>query len=270
MRIAKNKLFKNRRIIIWLLFLFSSCFLLVGCGNNSIKTNKEESKITVSAAASLKDVMEEIKIDCINKNKNVKIEYNFGSAGSLQQQIEQGAPTDLFISAALKQMNALEEKDLIIKNTRIDLLKNRVVLIVPACNNQVTSFGDLTKNSVTKIGIGDPASVPIGSYAKEVLDYFKLYKKIENKFIYGRNVREVLLWVETKNVEAGIVYETDAKLTNNIKVVAIAPEYSHEPVTYPAAVIKDAQNQKGAKDFLNYLKGDEAKAKFEKFGFIMA
>ncbi|WP_245611921.1 molybdate ABC transporter substrate-binding protein [endosymbiont 'TC1' of Trimyema compressum] len=264
----KNMLFKkSRSIVIGLLLLFSSCFLLVACGNNGTDTSKEPSKITVSAAASLKDVMEEIKTDYISKKKNVEIEYNFSSSGSLQQQIEQGAPADLFMSAAPKQMNALEEKDLIVKGTRIDLLKNRVVLIVPSDNNQVASFEDLTKDSVTKIGMGDPASVPVGVYTKDVLNYFKLFEKIESKLVYGKDVREVLSWVETKNAEAGVVYETDAKVASGVKVAATAPEDSHKPVTYPAAVLKDAQNQQGAKDFLNYLKGDEAKAKFEKFGF---
>ena len=259
---------KIKSIVIGLLFLYGSCFLLVGCSNNGIETNKEISKITVSVATSLKDVMEEIKIDYVNKNKNVKIDYNFGSTGSLQQQIEQGAAVDLFISAALKQMKVLEEKNLIVENTRIDLLKNRIVLIVPSNNNQIFSFEDLMKDSVIKIGIGDLSSVPAGSYAKEVLDYYKLFEKIENKFVYGKDIKEVLLWVETKNAEAGIVYETDIKLASDVKVVAIAPEDSHKPVIYPAAVLKNAQNQQGAKDFLNYLKGDEAKAKFEKFGFI--
>ena len=260
----KNKLIlKGRSIVKGILLLFISCFLLVGCAQK----NQEPSKITVSAAASLKDVMDEIKTDYISKHQNVGIEYNFGSSGSLQQQIEQGAPADLFMSAASKQMDALEDKDLIIKDTRVDLLKNRVVLIVPSDNNHVTSFEDLTKESVTKIGIGEPTSVPVGTYTMEVLNYYNLFEKIQGKLVNGKDVREVLSWVETKNAEVGVVYETDAKVANGVKVVATAPEDSHKPVTYPAAVLKNSTNQQGAKDFLDYLKGDEAKAKFEKFGF---
>ena len=120
----KNKLvFKSQSFVIGVVLLFVSCFLLVGCNGNSAEKNREPSKITVSAAASLKDVMEEIKTDYISKNQNVEIEYNFDSSGSLQQQIEQGAPADLFMSAAPKQMNALEEKDLILTDTRVDLFK---------------------------------------------------------------------------------------------------------------------------------------------------
>ena len=142
-----------------------------------------------------------------------------------------------------------------------------MVLIVPSDYNDVTSFEDLTKDSVTKIGIGDPTSVPVGVYTMEVLNYYNLFEKIESKLVNGKDVREVLSWVETKNAEAGVVFETYAKIAEGVKVIATAPEDSHKPVTYPAAVLKDAQNQQGAKDFLNYLKGDEAKAKFEKFGF---
>lgn len=258
---------KGLSILKGSLLLLLGAFLLVGCGNSQTETPAEPTSITVSAAASLKDVMEEIKTDYQSVDKNVDIVYNFGSSGSLQQQIEQGAPADLFMSAAPKQMNALEEKDLIIKDTRVDLLKNRVVLITPTDNNDVTSFEDLKKDSVAKIGMGDPESVPVGTYTMEVLNYFNLFAEIEDKLVYGKDVREVLSWVDTKNTEAGIVYETDAKVADGVKIVATAPEDSHKPVVYPAAVLKSTQNEAVTKAFLDYLKTDAAKAKFEKYGF---
>ena len=251
-----------KKLMKGLLLVVVGLLLLTGC-----QKKDEPSTINVFAAVGLQDVLEELKTVYIKEHPTVAIQYNFGSAGSLQQQIEQGAAADIFIPASPKHMEKLISEDLVLTDTKVNLLKNKVVLIVPSDNNAITSFEDLTKKSVTKIGIGDPTSVPVGVYAMEVLNYYNLFEKIESKLVNGKDVREVLSWVETKNAEAGVVYETEANIAEGVKVVATAPEDSHKPVTFPAAVLKDAQNQQGAKDFLNYLKGDEAKAKFEKFGF---
>lgn len=223
--------------------------------------------LTVSAAASLKDAMEEIKTAYTTQKPNVTITYNFGSSGSLQQQIEQGADVDLFLSAATKQMDALQEKGLILEDTRRNFLENKIVLVAPADSTKVTKFQDLTSADVKNIGLGQPDSVPVGQYAKDVLTYLKLFDAIEKKVVYGKDVKEVLTWVETGNADAGIVYETDAKVSDKVKVVATAPEGSHKPVYYPAAVIKASKNVDAAKDFINYLYGSDTKTVFEKYGF---
>lgn len=223
--------------------------------------------LTVSAAASLKDAMEEIKTAYTAQKPNVTITYNFGASGSLQQQIEQGAAVDLFLSAATKQMDALQEKGLILEDTRKNFLENKIVLIAPSDSTKVTKFEDLTSADIKNIGLGQPDSVPVGQYAKDVLTYLKLFDSIEKKVVYGKDVKEVLTWVETGNADAGMVYETDAKVSDKVKIVAAAPEGSHKPVYYPAAVIKASKNVDAAKDFINYLYGSDAKTVFEKYGF---
>lgn len=235
-------------------------------------TQPEEEKpvsLTISAAASLKDAMEEIKQQYGKEKPNVTITYNFGSSGSLQQQIEQGAPVDIFRSAAAKQMNALKERNLIIEETNKNLLENKVVLIAPKDSTLLKEFTDLADDRVKKIALGEPKSVPVGQYSEEILISMKIKEKVQPKAVFARDVREVLTWVETGNADAGIVYETDAKVSDKVKVVASAPENSHKPVVYPVAVIKSSQNIDAAKEFLQFISGDKGKAVFEKFGFHM-
>lgn len=223
--------------------------------------------LTVSAAASLKDAMEEIKTAYAKEKPNVTITYNFGSSGSLQQQIEQGANVDVFISAATKQMDALKDKGLIINETDKNFLENKIVLVVPKDSAAVTDFKDLATDKVKKVGLGEPKSVPVGQYAEEMLTKLNLLDSIKPKVVYGKDVKEVLTWVETGNADAGIVYETDAKVSDKVKVAAKAPEGSTSPVYYPAAVIKASKNADAAKNFTDFLYSSKAKPVFEKYGF---
>jgi len=240
--------------------------LVVGC-------TKEEKPVSVnlniSAAASLKDAMNEIKQLYETENKGSTLTINYGSSGTLQQQIEQGAEVDLFISAAAKQMDALATKDLIVKDTRKDLLQNDVVLIVPKNSSKITSFNDLTTDKNTKLALGEPKAVPAGQYAEEVFTKLGILDKVKSKAVYGKDVKEVLTWVETENADAGVVYATDAKVSDKVKVVATAPSDSHSPVIYPAAIIKASKQVDAAKDFMKFLNSSKAKAIFEKYGFKM-
>lgn len=227
--------------------------------------------ITVSAAASIKEALEDIKPIYEGKKSDTTITLNLGSSGSLRQQIEQGAPVDLFISAATNHMDALQEKGLLLNETRRDLLRNRVVLIVPKNNPaSVTSFADLTKDTVKKISIGEPESVPAGKYAKEVLTSVGSYEALKSKIVFAKDVRQVLNYVATGNVDAGIVYTTDAKISDEVKVIATAPETSHSPIVYPIAVIKDSKNAAGAKELEEFMFTSPARSVFEKYGFTMA
>ncbi|MCR4434978.1 MAG: molybdate ABC transporter substrate-binding protein [Clostridiales bacterium] len=223
--------------------------------------------LTVSAAASLKDAMEEIKKNYESEKPGTTITYNFGASGSLQQQIEQGADVDVFVSAAEKQMNALEEKGLLLDDTRKDLLGNRVVLVVPKDSTAVGDFKDLTGEKVRKVALGEPASVPAGQYAEEALTKLGMLDAVKSKAVYGKDVKTVLAWVETGDADAGIVYETDAKVSHKVKVAAAAPQNSYTPVTYPAAVIKAGKNTDSAREFINYLYSEKSKPVFEKYGF---
>lgn len=238
----------------------------------SAKTNPQETakpiELTVSAAASLKDSLGEIKSAYEEKNQNVKLTFSFGSSGSLQQQIENGAGVDVFISAATKQMDALQKKDLILVETRREFLQNEIVLIVPKDSGAISDFKDLTSGKIKHIALGEPKGVPVGQYSEEVLKKLDILDKIKKKVVYGNDVKEVLTWVGTGNADAGIVYATDAQVSDKVKVVAVAPRDSHKPVYYPAAVIKSSKNTEAAKAFTQYLYSKEAKPVFEKYGFL--
>jgi molybdate transport system substrate-binding protein len=223
--------------------------------------------LTVSAGTSLQDALKAIAETYHQQKPEVTIAYNFGSSGSLQQQIEQGAPVDIFFSAAAKQMNALQDKNLLLPETRKDLLTNEVVLIVPQEISTVTAFEDLSKDEVEKIAIGDPESVPAGEYAKEVLIQLNLYDALQDKFIFAKDVRQVLSYVESGNVDAGIVYATDAKSSSKVTVATTAPAESHKPIVYPVAVLKDSKNPEPSQAFLEFLASEAALKIFEQYGF---
>jgi molybdate transport system substrate-binding protein len=234
----------------------------------SLARSNQPIDLTISAATSLQDALEAIKPIYENQKTEIGIIYNFGSSGSLQQQIEQGAPVDLFIPAAAKQMNALAEKNLLLPGTRRDLLKNRLVLIVPKDNTAIQSFEDLGTDALTRIALGEPESVPAGKYAEEILTFYNLLDAVQPKVVYGKDVRQVLNYVATGNVDAGIVYVSDAKVSDNVKVVATASEQSHSPVVYPVAVLQDSSNPEAAKEFEEFLFTLQAQTIFKEYGFI--
>jgi len=268
-RLNKSPLLILNTTIFLTAFLIFGGMIIVGIISMQESSKAKSSvELTISAAASLKDVMEEIKEVYEKENSNITLTFNFGSSGSLQKQIEQGAEVDVFISAATKQMDELEDKGLIIEDTRRNFLENKTVLIVPLDSSGINDFNDLLQDKVKKIGIGEPKSVPAGQYSEQVLTNLDIIDSLKSKFVYAKDVKEVLLWVETGNVDAGMVYETDAKVSDKVKVVARAPEGSHKPVYYPAAVIMESKNQRAAKDFVNFLYSSKAKPIFEKYGFI--
>lgn len=230
---------------------------------------QSNTSLLVSAAASLKDVLEEIKPLYQQNKPNVKISYNFGSSGALQQQIEQGAPADIFISAAKKQVDALEQKGLLVAGTRNIIAKNRLVLVVPKNSVGITSFYNLKDAKVKKIALGEPRSVPAGQYAQQVLEKLKIWNQVKSKLVFANNVRQVLASVETGNAEAGLVYVTDAKISNKVKIVVAADEKYHSAIIYPLAVVKRSKNLAAAKEFSQFLSSEQTKTVFKKYGFIM-
>ncbi|WP_392533509.1 molybdate ABC transporter substrate-binding protein [Nostoc sp. C117] len=225
--------------------------------------------ILISAAASLKDTLEEIKPLYQQSKSNININYNFGASGALQQQIEQGAPADIFISAGKKQMDALEKKGLLVSGTRANLANNRLVLIVADDIVGISSFYDLTDAKIKKIAIGEPRSVPAGQYGQEVLKKLKLYDRLKPKLVFANNVRQVLAAVESGNAEAGLVYATDAKISKKVKVVVAADDKYHSPIVYPIAVLKSSKNPSAAKEFVQFLSTNPAKDILRKYGFIV-
>jgi molybdate transport system substrate-binding protein len=250
-----------------------ACFLLISMlvlGTMTIFAADPGVELNVSAAASLKDALLDIQKTYGVKQSNLKINFNFGSSGALQTQIEQGAPADLFISAAVKQMDSLEKKNLIVSKTRQDILFTQLTLIVPKDSTlNLKDFKDLSREDVKKIGCGAPESVPAGQYAQQVFKYLNVTDAVQGKLVFGTDVRAVLTYVETGNVDAGIVYRTDALISNKIKIIAIAPAGSHDPIVYPAAILTNAVQPKVAAEFLTYLTGSEGKKVFEKYGFAV-
>ncbi len=225
--------------------------------------------LLVSAAASMKDVLEEIKPLYQQTQPNVNIRYNFGASGALQQQIEQGAPVDVFISAAKRQVDALEQKNLLVPGSRTVIAKNRLVLVVPGNVSGISSFYNLKDAKIKKIAIGEPRSVPAGQYAQQVLQKLKIWDQIQSKLVFANNVRQVLASVESGNAEAGLVYSTDAKISNKVKIVVAADEKYHSPIIYPLAILKRSKNIDAANNFSQFLASDKAKAVFKKYGFIL-
>lgn len=256
----------SKYFLIWMLIAIAAGTLM--CGQPVLAAPTSE--ITVSAAISLKDVLEEIAELYRAERPGTVIHFNLGASGSLQLQIEQGAPVDIFISAAPKQMDALESEGLLLAGTRKNLVENEVVLIVPKGRTGIISFQDLTRPEVKLIAIGEPNAVPAGKYAQEILTHFGIYDQLKPKFVEAQDVRQALTFVETGNADAGIVYRTDAMTSNSVAIVATAPEDSHSPVIYPVAVTRSSKNPSAAEDFVKFLLDAKASAVFRKYGFIPA
>ena len=250
--------------------------LVAGCGGASQPPAPKAAdapkpvELNISAAVSMKDALAEIQTNYQKKAPHVKLVYNLGASGSLQKQIEQGAPADIFISAAPKQMNELEAKNLVIKATRKNLLENKLVLIAPKDSTlSISKLEDLQNDTVKQISIGETKVVPAGQYAEQALKKLGVWDKVQRKIVFAKDVRTVLTYVDTGNVDAGLVYKTDAAASKKVKILAIAPDGSHAPIIYPAAVLTGTKNQKAAEEFLSYLAGPECKSVFEKHSFVM-
>jgi len=225
--------------------------------------------LTVSAAASLQDAIVEAETGYKHDHTDIDFRNNFGSSGTLAREIEVGAPVDAFLSAASKPMDDLAAKGLIALGTRKNLLRNSLVLIAPL-DSSLRGFDGLTGKSIRLIALGDPASVPAGQYGRQTLTALHLMDKVNAKLVLGRDVRQVLTYVETGNADAGIVYATDAQTSGRVRIVAVAPDSSHDPIVYPAAVVKAGRNEEAARRFIEYLSSPGAKAIFIKHGFTIA
>lgn len=227
--------------------------------------------LTISVAASLQDSIAEVEA-AYKRDHQVEFRNNFGASGTLAREIEEGAPVDAFISAGAKPMDQLESEGLLAGGSRAALLRNSLVLIAPA-GSGLKGFEELTAKQVRTIALGDPASVPAGQYGKQTLEALHLYAGVQSKIVLGKDVRQVLTYVETGDADAGLVYATDAAISHRVKVVAIAPENSHDPIVYPVAEVKRSSNEsakRAVKDFLAFLRSPAAKAIFERHGFRMA
>lgn len=269
---------KYKRMAAGFLAVTMTMGMLAGCSSESGNTtgtgttgsgvsNTAGDEVIVYAAKSMTDCMDELIADYNEINPDVEISANYASSGDLQSQIENGAPCDIFLSAAQTQMDTLEEENLIDTDSRSDLLTNEAVLVTPADDDTITSFDDLAENTVKTVAIGDPESVPAGQYAKDILTTLGIWDTVSAKAVLGADVRQVLAWCETGEADAGIVYATDAAVTDAVRVVCTAPEDSCDPVVYPIALTIDGAENDAAVDFLTFLQSADAAAVLEAYGF---
>jgi len=211
----------------------------------------------------------EVEADYQREHGGLEFRNNFGGSGTLAREIEQGAPVDAFFSAGTKPMDDVQAKSLLEPGTRMNLLRNSLVLIAPG-DSKLAGFDGLTAPAIRLLALGDPASVPAGQYGKQTLTSLNLYDKLRAKIVLAKDVRQVLTYVETGNADAGLVYATDAHLSGKVRAVAVAPESSHDPIVYPVAMVAGSRNQQEVRAFLAYLASPVARAVFVKHGFTMA
>ncbi len=245
------------------------------------ETEEDKVELLIFAAASMTETMTEIAEMYKEIKPGVEIVYTFDSSGTLKTQIEEGADCDIFISAAQKQMNQLDITadssvntdglDLVQEGTRFNLVENKVVLAVPDGNPAgIETYEDLGTDKLNLLCLGNE-DVPVGAYSIEILTSLGILQQLESgsKITYGSNVKEVTTQVKEASVDCGIIYATDA-FSAGLTVVDEADKDQCKQVIYPAAVLKGSKNKEEAKEFLDYLTGDECRAVFEAVGFTMA
>lgn len=276
---------RSKAIAALLALAVSMTACLTGCGRTNTNTNadaSEKTELVVFAAASMTETLNQIKTDYEAQHKDITLTYNFDSSGTLKTQIQEGAICDVFISAAQKQMDQLdaskdntanpEQLDFINSDSRMDLLENKVVLVVPENNPEnINSFDDLK----SKLESGDVllamgnSDVPVGQYTQKILQYWGLDEKAladAGEITYGSNVKEVTTQVSEGSADCGVVYYTDA-YSAGLKIVGEATEEMCGKTIYPAAVMKNSEHPEQAQEFLAYLSSDAAAKVFEKVGF---
>jgi molybdate transport system substrate-binding protein len=225
--------------------------------------------LTVFAAASLSDALKEIAA-VYEKHSGDKVVFNFGASSILARQIQEGAPADVFFSADEAKMDGLEKRGLILKETRRSRLSNSLVIVVAADSAlRVASAHDLAGRTVNRIALADPKAVPAGLYARAYLEKTGLWPAVERKIIPTENVRAALAAVESGNVDAGIVYKSDARVSRKVRVACEVKPEEGPPISYPMAVVKESSRIEAGKKFLQHLDSVEAEKIFEKYGFIV-
>lgn len=247
-------------------FTLAACLLagLMLLGSGSVLAEQE---LTVSAAASLTNAFPEVAKKFESANPGTKVVFNFAASGPLLQQIEQGAPVDVFASADQKTMDQAKEKNLILNESRKNFVSNKLVLIVPLASKvAVAALQDLKGKDIGKIAVGKPETVPVGRYTKEVLSSEGLWDELSPKFIPGDSVRQVLDYVSRGEVDAGFVYSTDAALVKD-KVRIVATMEKHQPILYPVAIVAASTKKDLSQRFIDTVLSAEGQEILSKYGF---
>lgn len=246
------------------LILLISIVVLTSCVPREDGSEKK-SVLLVSAAVSLKDSLNEIKKQFEEENPSIEVRYNFSSTGALQRQIEQGAPVDVFFSASKDLFEQLNKKGLINQSLQMDYLGNSLVLITNK-ENESLKMEDLASKEFGKLAIGTPETVPAGKYAKEALLHDDLWETNKKRMVFAKDVRQVLSYVETGNVHAGIVYKTDAMTSKKVNQTPIEPD-KYDSIIYPAGVLHETEHENEAEAFFRFLQQEQSLEVFEQQGF---
>ncbi|MFG6146713.1 molybdate ABC transporter substrate-binding protein [Halobacillus sp. B23F22_1] len=243
------------------------CFIPLLIFTGCQPSEEQEIELTISTAASLVDVMEET-VEDYEKDHNVSITLNAGSSGKIAQQIQQGAPVDAVISADEQWINRLAEGEHIRTNTQQAIVKNTLVLIASEDNKEsIDQLSQLSSKNDSSIVIGDPDSVPAGNYAKQSLQQAGVWGNIEDQLVYANDARQVLTYVESNNADYGLVYTSDALISEQVTVVHEVERSTHEPIIYPGAVTSQSTNPDEAEAFLDSLQSEETQQLFKSYGF---
>jgi molybdate transport system substrate-binding protein len=246
--------------------------LLVSCtAASKTPVASPQITLTVAAAASLTDAFKAMKTSYEAQHLNVTVKFSFAASGVLQKQIEEGAPIDVFASAGKKQMDALERQNLLVLQTKKTFAQNQLVVVAIASQTPwLTKFSDLGDRRLQRLAIGNPTTVPAGEYAKAALEAANLYTPLQQqqKLVLGENVRQVLAYVEQGNVDAAIVYATDAATSQKVQVAIPIPADASLPIRYPIAVIKQSHSPQQAQDFINFVTSSQGQQILQKYGFV--
>lgn len=252
----------------YIIFMLGFVLLLTSCStNNDTEATEQPKELTISAAASLTDAMDELK-EIYEAENNVELTFNFAGSGKLAQQIQQGAPVDVFISANENWLDTLLEVGLIDADSTTDVTGNKLVLIAEKDTTLAyDSFSDINVKELSNIAVGKPESVPAGEYTKKALEAIDKWEEIEPYIVYAKDVRQVLTYVETGNAEIGFVYESDALSSDKVEILTESNPKEHDPIIYPGGVTTETEQEEVAEDFLAFMTSDEAQEILETYGF---
>lgn len=244
--------------------------LLVLAALAAVSLSGAAAELNVFAAASLSDALKELA-PVFKEKTGHGLRFNFGASGALVRQIKEGAPADLILSADELRVDQLEKAGLLLEGTRRTILVNQLVVVVASeAGAPVGTLADLTSADVRRLAIGEPATVPVGTYTKEHLQKLGLWKPLLDRMVPLDNVRAVLAAVETGNAEAGFVYKTDALLSKKVRIAVTVPLAEGPRITYPVAVLKESAAPDAARAYALFLAGPEAQAIFVRYGFLAA
>ncbi len=258
---------QNKKLILAIAAILTVVLFVSGCADKDVE-QVEVTTVTISAAASLTEAFSDIEEQFENENPTIDLNFNFAGSGTLRMQIEGGAPIDVFASASQSHMNLLSEQSLIEEDSRTNFAENTVVLIAPIDSElNITNPDDLMDPGIETICIGNPETAPVGKYTVEALKENGLWNTLETKTILAENVKQVLVYVERSEIDAGFVYRTDAMTAepDTIEIKATLPTVT--PISYPIAVVSTSEHKEEAQRFVDFVISDEGISILDSYGF---